>query len=148
MNTHPYLRAYMAGIVVPTIVLLFILTGFVIVRFVCQVPIPIERAIIFPMGIVPSAFGVWNMFFLWLRPRRHLPLGLHGAILPVILMPTGYLLGRTLGILTLRPDGILYLQAFTMPYTVLAVAFAFALVAYYLVWKYLVGFFNRVLGIA
>jgi len=148
MNPHPYLRAYMAGIVVPTIVLLFILAGFVIVRFVCQVPIPIERAIIFPMAIVPGAFGAWNMFYLWLRPRPHLPIGLHGAILPLILVPAGYLLGRTLGILALKPDGVFYLQSFTLPYAVLALAFAFALVAYYLVWKYLVGFFNRVLGIA
>jgi len=148
MNTHPYLRAYMAGIVVPTIVLLFMLTGFVIARFVCQIPIPIERAIVFPMGIVPSAFGVWNMFHLWLAPRRHLPIGLHGAVLPFILVPTGYLLGRALGILTLGPEGVLYLQAFTLPYAVFAFAFAFALVAYYLIWKYLVGFFNRVLGIA
>jgi hypothetical protein len=148
MNPHPYLRAYMAGIVVPTVVLLFLLTGFVIARFVCQVPIPIERAIIFPMGIVPSAFGVWNMFHLWLGPRRHLPIGLHGAMLPIILAPTGYLLGRTLGILTLGPEGVLYLQAFTLPYGVFAFAFAFGLVAYYLIWKYLIGFFNQVLGIA
>lgn len=148
MNTHPYLRAYMAGIVVPTIVLLFLLTGFVIARFVCQVPIPIERAIIFPMGIVPSAFGVWNMFYLWLGPRRHLPIGFHGAILPLLLAPVGYLLGHTLGILTLGPEGLVYLQAFTVPYAFFAIAAMFGLIAYYLIWKYLVGFFNQVLGIA
>ncbi len=148
MNTHPYLRAYMAGIVVPTIVLLFLLTGFVIARFVCQVPIPIERAIIFPMGIVPSLFGVWNMFFLWLGPHRHLPIGFHGAILPFLLVPCGYLLGRTLGILTLGPEGLIYFQAITVPYAFFAVGFAFGLIAYYLIWKYLIGFFNQMLGIA
>jgi hypothetical protein len=148
MNTHPYLRAYMAGIVVPTIVLLFLLTGFVIARFVYHVPIPIERAIIFPMSIVPSLFGVWNMFYLWLGPRRHLPIGVHGAILPFLLAPSGYLLGRTLGILTVGPEGIVYFQACTVPYAFFAVGFAFALIAYYLIWKYLIGFFNQVLGIA
>jgi len=148
MNTHPYLRAYMAGIVVPTIVLLFLLTGFVIARYVCQVPIPIERAIIFPMAIVPSVFGVWNMFYLWLHPRHHLPIGFHGAILPLLLVPGGYLLGRTLGILTLGPEGLVYFQAFTVPYAYFAAGFTFALIAYYLVWKYLIGFFNQVLGIA
>jgi len=148
MNTHPYLRAYMAGIVVPTIVLLFLLTGFVIARFVCQVPIPIERAIIFPMGIVPSLFGVWNMFHLWLGPHRHLPIGFHGAILPFLLVPSGYLLGRTLGILTLGPEGLVYFQVLTVPYPFFAVGFGFGLIAYYLVWKYLIGFFNQMLGIA
>jgi len=148
MNTHPYLRAYMAGIVVPTIVLLFLLTGFVIARYLCQVPIPIERAIIFPMGIVPSLFGVWNMFFLWLGPHRHLPIGFHGAILPFLLVPSGYLLGRTLGILTLGPEGLIYFQAVTVPYAFFAGGFAFGLIAYYLIWKYLIGFFNQMLGIA
>src|SRR5690242_1069601 len=108
MNTHPYLRAYMAGIVVPTIVLLFLLTGFVVARLVYEVPIPIERLIVFPMGIVPSAFGLWNMFYLWLHSRRQLPIGLHGAILPLILAPSGYLLGRSLGVLAPTHEGLEY----------------------------------------
>ncbi len=29
----------------------------------------------------------------------------------------------------------------------MALGFAFAVIAYYLIWKYLVGFFNEVLGI-
>jgi hypothetical protein len=148
MNTHPYLRAYMAGIVVPTIVLLILLTGFVIARYGFEVPIPIERAMIFPMGIVPSVFGLWNMFYLWFGPQRHLPIGFHGAILPFLLVPGGYLLGRCVGILTLGPAGLVYFQAVTVPYAFFAVAFSFALIAYYLVWKYLIGFFNQVLGIA
>jgi len=148
MNTHPYLRAYMAGIVVPTIVLLFLLTGFVVARLVYQLPIPIERVMIFPMAVVPSLFGVWNMFFLWLRPRRHLSIGFHGAILPFLLMPSGYLLTRALGVLTLESDGVVYFQAFTVPYTFFAFALPCGVIAYYLVWKYLVGFFNQVLGIA
>jgi len=148
MNTHPYLRAYMAGIVVPTIVLLIVLTAFVIARFVYQVPIPIERAIIFPMGIVPSAFGLWNIFYVWLHPRHHLPIGLHGALLPCLLGPSGYFLGRSLGILKHGAGGFVYFEAVTIPYTFLVIGFAFALIAYYLVWKYLIGFFNRVLGIA
>ena len=148
MNTHPYLRAYMAGIVVPTVVLLFLLTGFVIARLVYHLPIPIERVMIFPMAVVPSLFGVWNMFFLWLRPRRHLPIGFHGAILPFLLVPSGYLLARALGVLTLESEGVVYFQAFTVPYSFFAFALPCGVIAYYLVWKYLVGFFNQVLGIA
>jgi hypothetical protein len=148
MNTHPYLRAYMAGIVVPTIVLLLLLIAFVIVRILCQLPIPIERVMIFPMSIVPSLFGVWNMFYLWLRPRPHLPIGFHGAILPFLLVPSGYLLGRALGMLVLGPTGIVYFQAFTVPYALVETGFLFGLIAYYLVWKYLIAFFNQILGIA
>src|SRR5437879_3616269 len=94
MNSHPYLRAYMAGIAVPTPLLLVALTLFSIARFVYDVPIPVERVIIFPMAIVPNLFGVWNMLYLASRERTHLPLGVHGAILPFILAPAGFLLGR------------------------------------------------------
>jgi hypothetical protein len=148
MNPHPYLRAYMAGIVVPTVVLLFALTGFVLARFVFQVPVPIERAIAFPMAIVPNLFGVWNMFYLWLRPRRHLSIGFHGALLPFILVPIGYLVGSALGVISLTARCAVYFSLIQVPYALLAIGFAFALILYYLVWKYLVGFFNQVLGIA
>jgi hypothetical protein len=148
MNTHPYLRAYMAGIVVPTIVLLFALTAFILARFVFRVPVPIERAIAFPMAIVPNLFGVWNMFYLWLRPHRHLPIGLHGALLPFILVPTGYLIGSALGVVSLTSQCAVYFHEIKVPYAFFAVGFTFALIFYYLVWKYLVGFFNQVLGIA
>ncbi|HXY12986.1 MAG TPA: hypothetical protein VEI26_00650 [Terriglobales bacterium] len=148
MNAHPYLRAYMAGIVVPTIVLLLMLTVFIVARFVFHVPFPIERAIIFPMGVVPSLFGVWNMFYLWLRPRPHLPIGLHGAILPFLLVPAGYLVGSAVGIITLTAGGAVYFDTVSVSYGSLALGFACGLIIYYLVWKYLVGFFNQVLGIA
>jgi hypothetical protein len=148
MNTHPYLRAYMAGIVFPTLVLLVVLTAFCIARFVYQIPVPIERVIVFPMALVPNLFGLWNMFYLWLRPRRHLPLGLHGALLPFVLAPLGATLATALGILTLGSDGIVWFQHLKVPYPYLALGFTIALIVYYLVWKHLVGFFNQVLGIA
>ena len=61
MNTHPYLRAYMAGVVVPSLVLLVALTVFILTRLVFQVPIPIERVIIFPTALVPTAFLALTM---------------------------------------------------------------------------------------
>src|SRR5208282_3822125 len=82
MNNHPYLRAYMAGIAVPTPLLLVALMLFSIARFAYNVPIPLERVIIFPMAIIPNLFGVWNMLHLASRSYTHLPLGIHGAILP------------------------------------------------------------------
>jgi len=96
MNDHPYLRAYMAGIAVPTPLLLVALTLFSVARFVYNVPIPVERVIIFPMAIIPNLFGVWNMLHLASRSHTHLPLGIHGAILPFVLAPAGFLLGHSL----------------------------------------------------
>ena len=63
MNNHPYLRAYMAGIAVPTVFLLVIMSVVCIFRFVYNVPIPIVRVIVFPMALVPNLFGLWNMFY-------------------------------------------------------------------------------------
>ena len=36
MNTHPYLRAYLAGVFIPTLVLPLLLTVFIVVRIVLQ----------------------------------------------------------------------------------------------------------------
>jgi len=148
MNTHPYLRAYMAGIVVPTVVLLLVLSGFILLRIVYQFPAPIERVMVFPMALVPNLFGLWNMFYLWLRPHRHLPIGFHGALLPFLLVPFGYLIGSALSVIALGSQGIVYFREITLPYPYFAVGFCFALIIYYLVWKYLVGFFNQIMGIA
>jgi len=148
MNTHPYLRAYMAGTAVPTMMLLVVLTGFLIARHTFHIPIPIERAIIFPMALVPNIFGAWNMFYLWLRPRPHLPIGLHGAILPFILAPAGFALATCSGFLSATSRGLVWFHEVAIPYAVLAIGFTCALIVYYLVWKYLVSFFNEVLGIA
>jgi hypothetical protein len=148
MNTHPYLRAYMAGIAVPTMMLMVVLSGFLIARYTFQIPIPIERAIVFPMALVPNIFGLWNIFYLWLRPRRHLPIGFHGALLPFILAPVGFGLATALGFLAATPGGLVWFNELVVPYGFLVLGFSFALIAYYLVWKYIVGFFNGVLGIA
>ena len=148
MNTHPYLRAYMAGISVPTPLLLVALTLFSIARFVYDVPIPVERVIIFPMAIIPNLFGVWNVLHLASRSRTHLPLGIHGAVLPFILAPLGFLLGRSLGFLKATDHGFLYFGVVNVHYAHIAIIFPVVLIVYYLVWKYLIGFFNQVAGIA
>jgi hypothetical protein len=147
MNTHPYLRAYLAGIFVPTLVLPVLLT-FVILRFVLQVPVPVEQALIFPMAVVPLLWGLWNVLWLWSAPRTHLPVGLHGAILPFLLMPVGATLATCLGVLAIGSNGVTWFQVCQVPYTLIAPMFLAAVAGYYLVWKYVVGFLNRVLGIA
>ena len=147
MNTHPYLRAYMAGVVVPSLVLLVALTVFILTRLVFQVPIPIERVIIFPMALVPNAFGIWNIVYVWSRPHRHLPIGFHGALLPLILAAMGAFGAACGGFLTVGTHGVTWFQAISVPYFLIVPWFLAGVVVYYLVWKYLVGFLNRELGI-
>jgi hypothetical protein len=137
MNQHAYLRAYMAGIVVPTIFLLLAATAFTIARYVYNVPVPIERVIVFPMAVVPNLWGLWNIFFIASHQRTRLSIGIHGAILPLILGPLGILMTSLLD--------------FTIPdfaTHIFPVAAPVALIVYYLVWKYFVGSLNQIVGIA
>jgi len=147
MNTHPYLRAFLAGVFFPTLLLPVMLTGFVVARLVLQVPFPIERGLVFPMALVPAMWGLWNMLWLGTQARVHQPLGLHGAVLPLLLLPGGTVVASCLGILRLGSHGATWFQACEVPYTLIAPCFLAVLVGYYLIWKYLVGFLNRVLGI-
>jgi len=135
MNDHPYLRAYLAGIAVPTAFLLVVLTAFLIAHAAGVLPAALERLIIFPMAAVPNLWGLWNIAYVALRRRGvSWSIGLHGAALPFLLFACGLALTRTLGVDIYRPR-------------VVFTAFPFALLAYYLAFKYLVGFFNRLLGV-
>jgi len=137
MNHHTYLRAYMAGITVPTIFLLVVATVFTILRYVFDVPVPVERVIVFPMAVVPNAWGLWNILFVALRSRWQLSLGLHGALLPILLAPLGIVVASLLNF------PIPKFAAHALP-----IAGPVALIVYYFAWKYLVGFLNRVQEIA
>jgi hypothetical protein len=146
MNTHPYLRAYLAGIFIPTLVLPLLLT-FVVIRLVHQVPIPVEQVLIFPMAVVPLLWGLWNMLWLGSHECTRLSVGLHGALLPILLMPMGATLATSLGVLAIGEHGVTWFQVAHVPYALIAPMFLAALAGYYLIWKYIVGFLNRVLGI-
>jgi len=144
MRTHPYLRAYMAGIVVPTVFLLVIMLVDAYHRFYFEVPnqfvlglpaYPLERAVLFPMAIVPNAWGAWNMLYLALRSRVRLPLGVHGSLLVLILIPGGVALARVLDAFSIQ------LQ-FAVPMIPIGMGL------YYLAWKYLVAPLNHEMGIA
>ncbi|HMG85195.1 MAG TPA: hypothetical protein VK574_05605 [Terracidiphilus sp.] len=148
MNTHPYLRAFMAGILVPTLVLPLLLIAFIVLRFGMQITFPIERGLVFPMALVPGLWGLWNILWQWSRERTHLPLGLHGALLPLLLAPAGALIGTQAGVVVLSASSVTWFNAITVPYLLIACFLAAAIAAYYLAWKYIVGFANRVLGIA
>lgn len=137
MNQHPYLRAYMAGIVVPTLVLLVVMTVFTVARYVCDVPLQIERVIVFPLTAVPNLWGLWNIIYVALLSRRHVSIGLFGAVLPFLLAPGGWLIAHLVG--------------FPIPAVVYRLApyfFPIGVIAYYLVWKHIVGRLNAIVGIA
>jgi hypothetical protein len=148
MKPYPYIRAYLAGIFVPTLVLPILLTVFIVARIVEHISTPIEQVMIFPMAVVPSLFGLWNMAYLGLHARTHHPIGLHGAVLPLLMAPIGALVATSLNVLQIGAHGLLWFQACTISYALVAPGFLVAMAAYYLVWKYIVGFLNQVLGIA
>ena|SRR5687767_1333553 len=144
MTPHPYLRAYMAGIVVPTIALIVIMVVYVSQRYYFEVssqfviPLPsqpLDRAIVFPLAVVPNLWGAWNMLHLALRRRAGWSLGVHGALLPLVLMPLGVALARSLDVFAIQ-------WQFALPMIPVGMAI------YYLAWKYLVSFLNAEVGVA
>ena len=137
MNQHPYLRAYLAGIAVPTPFLLVVMTGYTLFRYVYNFPAPVERFIVFPMAVVPNAWGLWNVVFIAWSRRLPLSLGLHGSLLPFLLAPFG-----------MAATGLLNISIPNFAAHLFPVAAPLALIIYYLAWKYLVGFLNRLLNLA
>jgi len=137
MNKHPLLRAYLAGIAVPTAFLLIIITVYPLIRYVYAVPIAVEKVIVFPMAAVPNVWGLWNVLYQALRQRRHFSLGIFGAVLPLLLAPSGYFVARLLHFSI--PPEVLHVAPFALP---------IGMIVYYLAWKYFVGFLNAELGIA
>jgi hypothetical protein len=136
MNRHPYLRAYLAGIAVPSVFLLVVMTGYAVFRYVYNFPVPIERVIVFPMAAVPNVWGLWNVVYLAFLERYHFSLGIFGGALPLLLAPGGYLVARLLEFPV--PHEVLHIAPFALP---------IALILYYLAWKYFVGFLNTELGV-
>ena len=77
-----------------TVFLLVAMTIYAIVRYICVVPIPIERLIVFPMAVVPNVWGVWNVIYRASNAHRHVSLGIFGGALPLLLAPCGYAVAR------------------------------------------------------
>jgi len=132
---HPYLRAYMAGITIPTAFLLVILAVFLTVHGFHPGPLPVDRILIFPMAIAPNLWGAWNILYVALRRRRDWPLGRHGLLLALLVGSLAWTIARAVGV----PMDVLH--------TAIAV-YPFGVVAYYLLWKYAVRLLNEILGIA
>lgn len=130
---HPYLRAYMSGIALPTMVVPLVLVGLSLKGSTGH-EFHIEDVLIFPLGLVPNAWGLWNMLYVWLRRRRDIAVGVYGASLVVLLAPAALGLQLVLGKVIWTPG-------------LFAIGFPIAVIAYYLAWKFVVGRFNDALGI-
>jgi len=123
----------MAGVLLPSWLLLVGLIGFVLLRTVFERPYyPLEQVLIYPMAVVPNLWGLWNVLYVALD--RRIPLGLWGALLPLVLVPAALALERALGLSLFSAREAL---------TVLPIAIAL----YYLAWKHVVGFFNKLVGV-
>lgn len=144
MRPHPYLRAYLAGIAVPTLFSLVIVAVAASQRYYFEVPsqfvigmpaLPLDRAFLFPMAVVPNAWGLWNMLYLATRARLRLPLGVFGSLLILPLVPAGVALAGLLDDFGIQLDLALPMVPIGM-------------LVYYLAWKYPVRLLNEELGIA
>lgn len=131
---HTYLRAYMAGVVLPTIVVPLIVVGLTALHPTGH-GFHVEDVLIFPIGFVPNAWGLWNMLYLRVSRARRVPIGLFGAGLVAVLAPLGYAVQYGLGKFLWTP-------------AIFAIGLPLTLVVYYLAWKLFVGRFNEILGIA
>ena len=147
MKPHPYLRAYMAGTLVPTIMVMFIACAYAFLRFGLGMPFAVEKGLVFPLAFVPNLWGVWNVLFVKFHQRHTWSLGAHGAVLPCILAPLGLLLASLFSVLAVRGSALVYFHAVTVPYAAIAAGIACGIVIYYFVWKYVVGFLNEVVGV-
>jgi len=133
-SPHPYLRAYMAGITIPSMLLVLILVGFLAGHALHHGPLPIERVLVFPTTVGPNLWGLWNVLYTAMPRRRVWPIGLHGASLTLVLVPIAWTVATTFGV------------PFVTAGTVAAV-YPFVVVVYYLLWKHGVSFLNDLLGV-
>jgi hypothetical protein len=129
---HRYIRAYVAAVAVPTVVVcvVAIAVGFNFSR----IPAPIERGMIFPMAINPLSWGLWNALYVALHRRWRMSLGVFGAVLPLILIPAGVVVAHKLEMSFVTTAGAILVLV-----PVMAV--------YFVVWHYAVGFLNRLIGL-
>jgi hypothetical protein len=134
----------MAGIVVPSLFLLIAAAIDVYQKYYFEVsnqfviPLasrPLDRALLLPMAVVPNAWGLWNMLYLGIRERVPWSLGVHGALLVIVLIPGGIALARVF-------------ETFAIQWQFALPMFPIGMAVYYLAWKYWVGFLNAEMGIA
>src|SRR5262245_48909276 len=132
MRSHRYVRAYLAGIALPTLVVCA--AGSVAVVFFDRLEPALQRALVLPIAANPVLWGLWNVAWVALGPRRRVQIGWHGAILAALLIGVGVLLAGRLGVSEVTPQRA---STVLIPTGV----------AYYLLWRYGVSFLNSLVGL-
>ncbi|CAN5746884.1 hypothetical protein BH18ACI5_BH18ACI5_05350 [soil metagenome] len=130
---YPSLRAFMAGITLPTMVVPVVI-ALVSMHHSSVRPFHLEDVVFFPVGLVPSAWGLWNVLYERVRRHRELPIGVFGAALLIPLGSAAYAIQTALGKMLWTPE-------------VLVMGVPIAIVVYYLAWKHLVRRLNDLLGV-
>jgi hypothetical protein len=134
----------MAGVMLPSIFMLVPMSIYAYHQFYLEVPSqfvfglpapPLARALVFPMAVIPNVWGLWNVVHVAFRPAARLPIGAHGALLPLILIPPGVTLAGAFDV-------------FHTKFWYAAPVVPLGMAVYYLVWKYAVGFLNAEVGVA
>jgi hypothetical protein len=132
VRAHRYVRAYLAGIAIPTVVVC--VAGTIAVIFFDELEPSVQRALILPIAINPVIWGCWNVVWASLGPPRRAQIGWHGAVLAVLLTGLGLLLAPGLsvsGVTPRRGAAVLVPTGF----------------AYYILWRYGVSFLNSLVGV-
>lgn len=137
MTARYYIKAYLAGIAVPTAFLLVFVAGFTIAWHIWPVPTPVERFIVFPLAVLPNLWGLWNVLRARLRRSYRVSSGLFGALFPFVGAPIGYFVSRTFGV-----------EFPSVLMRVFPVAFIIMVAVYYLLWKYIVQYLNDLVEVA
>jgi hypothetical protein len=130
---HPYLRAYMAGVALPTMLMPIVIVGLRLMH-PADHGFAVEELLVFPIGLAPNAWGLWNVLYVWLTRHRRIPQGLFGAGLVLVIFPGALAIQMTL-------DKFLWTRE------LVAVGLPLTLGVYYLAWKHVVAWFNELLGI-
>ena len=131
-SPNPFLRAYLAGVALPS---LFVCAVAVVVALnFSAIPGSIERAMLFPMAINPFMWGAWNALYVGVRRRWHIPISWFGALLAVLLIPSGVVLAQTLALTFVTARGA-------------AVALVPTATVYFVLWASVVARLNRFVGV-
>jgi hypothetical protein len=132
MRAHPYVRAYLAGVAIPTVVVCA--AGFPIVGLFDRFDQSVQRALILPLATNPLIWGLWNLAWVALGPQRRAPIGWHGAILAVLLIGAGAHLAIRFDVSDVTSlGGATALVPFGL--------------AYYLLWRHAVSRLNSIVGL-
>lgn len=135
MTGPKFLRAYMAGLVPPSIIaLLSYIAATVAHTFFNAALPPVEKGIMFPLVVVPNLWGIWNG--LWAVSSKRLPLGVHGALMPFLSFGLGAMAAKLLDI-----------PITDQMIRMLPLSLAMSVATYFLIWKYGVRYLNRIAGI-